>query len=449
MRFRAWFRTSRFDACGDAGQQLKQTLSVWHLAAIGIGCMVGVGIFVLPGVEAAQHAGPGIVLSFLLAALAVSFAALAYAELAAMLPIPGGAYAYSYATLGELPAWLVGWTLLLEYQVAGAMVSIGWSAYLVHLLQSFGIALPHQLTASPFDGQAGLVNLPAILIVWLVTLVTASGVRESAQLTLVLVVIKVVAVVIFLGESIGHIDPVNWSPFLPFGFNGVLTAASVAFIAFGGFEAMTTAAAEAKDPQRDIPRALLLSLVVVAVAYMAVALAMTGVVPFHLLDVADPMVVVLTAAQHPWVARMISSAALFGIASVLLALFVAQPRILFAMAHDGLLPKQLAQVHPRLGTPLAATLLNGGLISLCAGFLPIQAVAELCSVGFLSACLATCLAVLVLRTRQPERFRPFKVPKAMVVLPLGVATYAGMLSMLPAATQQRYAVWTLIGAVVW
>lgn len=431
------------------GHGLKKTLSVWHLAAIGIGCMVGVGIFVLPGVEAAQHAGPGITLSFMLAAIAVGFAALAYAELSAMLPISGGAYSYCYVTLGEFPAWLTGWTLLFEYAVAAAMVAIGWSAYLGHLLQGAGVIIPTQLMMPPFGVAGGMINLPALLVVVMAVMFAMLGIQESARAALALVLIKLAAVLIFLGESAGHVRSENWMPFMPFGFGGVLTAASVTFIAFGGFEAMTTAAEEARNPQRDLPRALGITLLVVMLAYVAVAAVMTGVLPYQELDVADPMTVVLAAARHPWAAQLIAAAALFGMTSVLLALFVAQPRIIFAMARDGLLPAALTRLHHRFGTPQRATLAVGLLVAVIASLLPVQVVAELCSLGILTASLIACLAVLVLRHSHPDLPRPFRMPAAFLLAPLGILLYLTLIFMLPAATLLRYLVWLGLGTLFW
>lgn len=429
----------------DTGHGLRRTLSAWDLAGIGIGCMVGVGIFVLPGVEAAHHAGPAITLSFLLAAIVIAFTALAYAELSTMMPVSGSAYSYCLATFGILPAWLIGWTLLLEYLVGAAMVAIGWSAYLVHLLGGFGLQLPPALTTAPLGNGGGIINLPAMLIVMSVVVVLLIGVRESARITLALVAVKIGAVMVFLGGSIPHIDPANWSPFMPFGFSGVLTASSVAFIAFGGFDAISTAAEEAKKPQRDLPLGLMVALGVVTLSYMAVAATMTGVVPFQQLDVADPMTVVLTAARHPWVSRLVSLAALAGIASVLLAMLLAQPRIMFAMARDGLFPDCLAKVHPRFGTPFRATLISGLVVVVMAGLLPIQIIAELCSLGFLAASTVVCLSVTVLRRRCPGLHRPFRMPCAGVLAPLGMLCCMVLIAMLPYQTQMRYLIWLAAG----
>lgn len=441
------FRKKPLPSASETGHGLRRHLSAWDLAGIGIGCMVGVGIFVLPGVEAAGHAGPAISLSFLLAAIAVSFTALAYAELSSMMPVSGSAYSYSLTTFGILPAWLVGWSLLLEYLVGAAMVAIGWSAYLAHLLKGFGVQLPAALAAPTFGG--GILNLPALLIVLSVMAVVLVGVKESARITLILVVVKIGAVLVFLWESAPHINPVNWSPFMPMGFSGVLTAAAVAFIAFGGFDAICTAAEEAKNPQRDLPIGLMVALVVVALAYVAVAATMTGVVPFRQLDVADPMTVVLTAARHPWISRVVSVAALAGIGSVLLAMLLAQPRIVFAMAKDGLLPGYLAEVHPRFGTPFRSTVISGVVVAAMAGLLPIQVIAELCSMGFLVASMSACLSVFMLRRTHPQRHRPFRVPFAGVVAPLGIACCLLLIAMLPQQTLLRYGVWLTAGLGVY
>ena len=430
-------------------QKMKRVLAWWDLAGIGIGCMVGVGIFVLPGVEAAQHAGPAISLSFLLAAVVVSFTALAYAELSTMLPVSGSAYSYCRITFGIFPGWLMGWALMLEYLVATSMVAVGWSAYLVYLLADFGMALPPAFTTSTLGAGTGFANLPAVVIVCAVLLVVVTGVRESARLAMLLVLLKICAVAIFLVESVPHISPANWSPFMPFGFSGVLTATSVVFIAFGGFDAISTAAEEAKNPQRDLPVGLIVSLGVVALAYIAVATAMTGVVPFKELDVADPMTVVLTAAKHPWVSRLVSVAALIGMSSVLLAMLVAQPRIVFAMARDGLLPAGLAKLQARSGIPLYATLTSVALVIVMAAMLPIQIIAELCSMGFLLASVVVCLAVPILRHRSPELQRPFRMPWVSVVAPFAVCCNLLLIFMLPSATQVRFGLWMLLGSIIY
>jgi basic amino acid/polyamine antiporter, APA family len=430
-------------------QGMKRVLAWWDLAGIGIGCMVGVGIFVLPGIEAAQHAGPAISLSFLLAAVVVSLTALAYAELATMMPLSGGAYSYCHMTFGVFPGWLMGWSLMLEYLVATSMVAVGWSAYLVHLLSGFGLALPPALTSPAVGAGSGFANLPAVLIVSATLLVVMIGVQESARLALALVLLKICAVLVFLGDSAPHINPANWSPFMPFGFSGVLTATSIVFIAFGGFDAISTAAEEAKNPQKDLPIGLLVSLGVVALAYMSVAAVMTGVVPFHELDVADPMTVVLTAAKHPWVSRLVSVAALIGMSSVLLAMLVAQPRIMFAMARDGLLPAGLAKIQPRSGIPLYATLISATIVMVMAALLPIQIIAELCSMGFLLASVVVCLAVLILRKRNPELQRPFRMPWAGVLAPFGVGCNLLLIVMLPFATQLRFGLWLILGIIIY
>ena len=428
-------------------QGMKRVLAWWDLAGIGIGCMLGVGIFVLPGVEAAQNAGPAISLSFMMAAAVVSLTALAYAELSAMLPVSGSAYSYCRITFGVFPGWLMGWVLMLEYLVATSMVAIGWSAYLVHLLSGFGLSLPVSITSPAVGSVAGYANLPAVLIVGAVLMVDLTGVRESARMTLLLVLLKLFAVLIFLGISVSNINIANWSPFMPFGFSGVLTATAVVFVAFGGFDAICTAAEECRNPQRDLPIGLLASLGVVALAYMAVAAIMTGVVPFQELDVADPMTVVLTAARHPWVSRLVSSAALVGMSSVLLAMLVAQPRIMFAMARDGLLPEPLARLHLSSGIPLHATLISATIVMVAAALLPIQVIAELCSMGFLLASLVVCLAVPVLRKRRPELQRPFQMPLATVLVPTGVCCNLVLIVMLPTATQLRFAIWLAIGVI--
>src|SRR5512139_1879372 len=289
------------------GHKLRRALTAWDLAAIGIGCIIGVGIFVLPGVQAARNAGPGIILSFAVASVACACSALCYAELAAMIPVSGSAYTYGYATLGEIFGWIIGWDLILEYMVAAILVSTGWSAYFVNLLRSgFGIDLPRAIAASPFEKDPGLLNLPAVAIVLLITWLLARGIKESSRVNLFIVIIKVAVVLFFIVAAVGHVDPAKWQPFLPFGFKGVMTAAAIVFLAYVGFDAVSTTAEEAKNPQRDLPIGIMASLMVATVLYMAVAAIMTGIVPYKDLGVADPIALVLNTLKMPWASALIS-----------------------------------------------------------------------------------------------------------------------------------------------
>ncbi len=421
----------------EAGRQLKKTLRARDLVALGIGCIIGVGIFVLPGVEAAHHAGPGIILSFAIAAAACACAALCYAELAAMIPVSGSAYTYGYTTLGELPAWIIGWDLILEYMVAACLVSIGWSEYIVNLMKQIGLAMPFALTAAPlawdpagetFVRTGALINLPAVVVVAFLTVLLVRGIKESSSVNKVIVVIKLFAVVLFLALAVWHVEPANWQPFLPFGFAGVMTAAAIVFLAYVGFDAVSTAAEEAVNPQRDMPIGIIGSLLVATVLYMVVAAVMTGVVPYDQLGVADPVAHVLNLLKMPWASAVISVCAGIGITSVLLVLLLGQPRILFAMSRDGLLPPGLSRVHPRYQTPHVTTILTGAVVCVLAALLPIRVVAELCSIGTLFAFVIVSAGVIVLRSTQKDRERPFRVPTgwptAVILLAVALALNA-------------------------
>lgn len=446
------FRTKRIEGemCRPDPERLRRVLTVRDLIAIGIGCMVGVGIFVLPGVQAARHAGPGIVLSFAFAALAATLAALAYAELAALIPAAGSTYAYSYATLGELPAWSIAWALIFEYLVAAGIVAVGWSAYLTDLLSCLGVAIPRCVTASPFDSPPGILNLPALLIVAFATSLLVIGTRESARTMVVLVTIKMSIIVVFIGASAGHMQATNWHPFLPYGIKGVLTASSVVFLGFTGFDAITTAAEESLRPQRDLPIGILVSIAAVTAIYIATAAVMIGVVPYRHLDIADPLTLVLQVAQHPWVSRLVSLAAIVGMTSVLLVLLFGLPRIIYAASRDGLIPSAFSQLHPRFKTPLLSTTLGGLCASCLSAFLPIHTLAELCSAGVLFALMMVSAEVLILRIRHPELRRPFRIPAAPIICPLGLISCGCLMLSLPALTWLRFTAWLLLGfAVYW
>jgi len=457
MVLRQLFRTKPLEqvlAEPEAGEmRLKRALGPWDLVAIGIGCIIGVGIFVLPGVEAATHAGPGIILSFAIAAAACACAALCYAELAAMIPVAGSAYTYGYATLGELPAWIIGWDLILEYMVGACLVAIGWSAYFTNLLNNllrpWEVALPHALTAAPWGPDPGIVNLPAVAIVGALTWLLVRGIRESARVNAVIVALKVAVILVFIALAAGHVNPANWRPFAPFGFSGIVTAAAIVFLAYVGFDAVSTTAEEAKNPQKDMPVGILGSLAVATVLYMAVAAIMTGVVPYTKLNVADPVALVLNELGMPWASALVSVGALAGITSVLLVLLLGQPRILFAMSRDGLLPAAFSRVHPRYRTPYWTTLLTGSLVALAAALTPINVVAELCSIGTLCAFTIVSGGVLVLRYTRPEIPRPFRAPAFPVVPALGVLLCLYLMASLPLVTWLRFLVWLLLGLAVY
>ncbi|MGE5235404.1 MAG: amino acid permease [Acidobacteriota bacterium] len=445
-----------------ARQQLRRVLGPWDLTALGIGCIIGVGIFVLPGVEAATHAGPGIILSFGIAAAACACSALCYAELAAMIPISGSAYTYGYATLGELPAWIIGWDLTLEYMVAACLVAIGWSAYFVNLLdnvlQPWGLALPTSLTSAPlawndtshrFVSTGAWINLPAVVILLLLTALLVRGIKESSSVNVTIVILKLAVIVFFVLLTVWYVKPGNWHPFMPFGFKGVMTAAAIVFLAYVGFDAVSTAAEEAINPQRDMPIGIMGSLAVATVLYMAVAAIMTGVVPYGELGVADPVALVLNHLKMPWASIIVSVGAIAGITSVLLVLLLGQPRILFAMSRDGLLPARLSQVHSRFQTPHVTTILTGSIVAVGAALLPIRVVAELCSIGTLFAFLIVCAGVIVLRYSRPEINRPFRVPLFPVLPALGILLCAYLMISLPATAWERFVIWLVIGLAIY
>jgi APA family basic amino acid/polyamine antiporter len=432
----------------EEGHRLKKALSAWDLTAIGIGCIIGVGIFVLPGVQAATNAGPAIILSFAIAAVACACTALCYAELAAMIPVAGSAYTYGYATLGEVFAWIIGWDLILEYMVAAVLVSTGWSAYFVNLLRSLGLDLPAVLTASPWDPSPGLLNLPAVAIVLVITWLLVRGIKESSSVNMGIVILKLAVILFFIAVTVGHVEPARWQPFMPFGFKGVMTAAAIVFLAYVGFDAVSTTAEEARNPQRDLPIGIIASLVVATVLYMAVAAIMTGVVPYTELGVADPIALVLNSLNMPWASALISVGAMAGITSVLLVLMMGQPRILFAMSRDGLLPPALSQVHPRFKTPHRTTWLTGGIVAVAAAFTPITVSSELCSIGTLFAFVIVCAGVIVLRRTRRDIRRPFKAPLTPVLPGLGVLLCLYLMVSLPGSAWARFAVWLALGMVL-
>jgi APA family basic amino acid/polyamine antiporter len=433
----------------EEGHTLKRSLRAADLIAIGIGCIIGVGIFVIPGVEAARHAGPGIILSFAIAASACACAALCYAELAAMIPVSGSAYTYGYATLGEIFGWIIGWDLLLEYMVGASLVAIGWSAYFVNLLEHLGIHLPTMLVNAPFGAKTGWLNLPAVLIVALLSGLLVRGIKESARVNLVIVAIKLLAILVFIGVAVWHVEPGNWQPFAPFGFKGIMTAAAVVFVAYIGFDVVSTTAEEAVNPQRDLPIGIIGSLVIATLLYMAVAAIMTGVVPYQKLGVPDPVALVVNTLDKPWASMLISVGAIAGITSVLLVLLLGQPRVLFAMSRDGLLPPVLSRVHPRFGTPHLTTCATGLLVAIASALTPIEVVAELTSIGTLFAFVIVCAGVIVLRLTRADLKRPFRAPLYPVLPTLGILLCGYLMFSLTVMTWLRFVVWLAIGLVIY
>ena len=447
------------------GAALNRSLGPGALIAIGIGGIIGTGIFVLTGVAAAQHAGPAITLSFILAALGCVFAGLCYAEFSSMVPVSGSAYAYSYATLGEFVAWFVGWNLVLEYLFAAATVAVGWSRYAVKLLEMMSIHLPTSLTTAPFAAVEGshhivttgaIVNLPAVLIAALVTAICYVGIRQSTMFNGIVVAIKVTVVVMVIAFGAFYVNTDNWHPYIPpntgtsgeFGVSGIIRASGIIFFAYIGFDAVSTAAQEAKNPSRDMPIGILGSLVICTLLYILMSAVLTGLVPFPQLNDAAPVAVALQA--HPglnWLTPLVVVGAIAGLTSVILVMILAQARIFLSMAGHGLLPPAFGKVHPVYRTPHVATAITGTFAALAAGLLPIGILGELVSIGTLIAFIVVCIGVLVLRYTRPEVPRPFRVKAVWPVALLGIGFCGTMALGLPADTWWRLIIWTVIGVI--
>ena len=442
------FRTKPINAnhhLTDTG--LRRVLGAFDLTLLGIGAIIGAGIFVLTGIAAATQAGPAIVISYIVAGLACAFSALAYAELAATIGGCGSAYGYAYAGLGELAAWIIGWDLILEYSVATAAVAIGWSGYVQNALTALGLTLPASLVSAP--GAGGLINLPAAAIVLTLALLLALGVRESSRANAVMVAIKLAAIGVFIAFAVGHVEPANWTPFMPFGWDGVMGGAALIFFAYIGFDAVSTAADEARNPQRDLPIGILASLAVCTVVYMIVAGLLTAVASYTTLNNPSPVADVMLHLGYPWVAGVIAAGAIAGLTSVMLVLYYGLSRVFLAMARDGLLPPAFAAVHPRTQTPLRVILAAGMLMAAVAGLTPIGHVAELVNIGTLAAFFLVCIGVIVLRYTHPNVPRPFKTP-LMPLIPLaGAGTCLYLMAQLPPVTWLRFVAWLGIGFVIY
>ncbi len=426
---------------------LKKTLTAFDITMLGLGIIIGTGIFVLTGVVAAKYAGPAIMLSFVLAGITCAFVAMAYSELAAALPVAGSGYTYAYSTLGEFFAWAVGWGLILEYSVGAATVAIGWSAYFNGLLKAAGIHLPQALTAGPFDG--GIINLPAIAIILIITGLLIRGMHESAKVNRILVFIKVAAIFIFLFIAAPNINPANWEPFMPFGWSGVSAGTAIIFFAYIGFDCIATAAEEAKNPNRDMPIGIIMSLLICTLLYIAVSAALTGVVPYPELDTAEPVAYVLRYLGHNFGSALVGTGALCGLSTVILVFIYAQTRAFFAMSRDGLLPNVFSQVHPKYGTPVKITILVGVCVAALASFTPIHVIAEMTSAGTLFAFLCSLVGVVLLRRRHPELNRPFKCPALYFMATIGFIFSAYIFLNLSAHTFELFGFWLTIGLIIY
>jgi len=435
---------------------LMRCLSAWDLTFMGIGAIIGTGIFVLTGVAAATQAGPAVVLSFVVAGIACAFAALCYAELAASVGGCGSAYGYSYAAFGEFIAWIIGWDLILEYGVSVAAVANGWSGYFNNALTAVGLGLPEFLTKGPAAG--GLVNIPAVAIILILMGLLITGVKQSARLNEAMVFIKLLAISIFIGVAVFHIHPENWTPFAPFGWFsttpdgktvGILAGASLVFFAYVGFDAVSTAVEEAHDPQRDAPIGILASLVFCTVIYIVVSGLLTGIVPYSELNVSSPVAHALQLIGVNWASALVATGVITGLTTVMLVLYYGLTRILMAMSIDGLLPQLFSEVNRKTHTPVKNTVACGIIMATMAGVVPLGILAELVNIGTLAAFVLVCGGVIVLRKTRPDMPRPFKMPFGLLLPVLGVLSCAALIMFLPWVTHLRFIVWLAAGLLVY
>ncbi len=459
--------------------RLRRVLGPVTLTSLGVGAIIGTGIFVLTGVAAHDKAGPGLILSFVLAGIACIFAALCYAEFASMAPVAGSAYTYAYATLGELFAWIIGWDLVLEYAVGSSTVAHGWSAHFQDLLKSFGVIIPRQFSQAPFDfdPEAGkffttgaFLDVPAIIITAIVTVILVKGIRESARFNATMVIIKLVIVLFVIAVGAFYINPDNWKPFAPFGYTGisffghtlfgqtghggaplgVLAGAAIIFFAYIGFDSVSTHAEEAKRPKRDVPIGIIASLIICTVLYIAVSAVLTGMVPYDQIDINAPVAVAFAQHGLAWAQRLIDVGAITGITSVLLVMMLSQPRVLLAMARDGLVPESVfGAVHPKYRTPWKSTILTGLFVATLSAFLPLRILAELTNIGTLLAFVIVCAAVLIMRRTNPDAERPFRAPFVPFVPIMGIITCLILMFSLPVENWWRLFVWLLLGFIIY
>jgi APA family basic amino acid/polyamine antiporter len=472
------FATKPVEAAGhvDAGEPvegglqgevtLKRVLTARHLVLLGVGAIIGAGIFVMTGTAAANYAGPAVILSFVMAGIACAFAGLCYAEFASMMPVSGSAYSYTYSTMGELVAWFIGWNLVLEYLFAASTVAVGWSGYLNSFLGSLGAGLPDAFIQAPYHYSAeaksfvstgAIVNLPAVLIVAAISALCYRGITQSAWVNALIVAIKVTVIVLFLGFAAQYINADNWTPFIPeneggtrFGMEGVVRGAAVVFFAYIGFDAVSTAAGEAKNPQRDMPIGILGSLAICTLLYIAMAATLTGLLPYTQLGTSKPVATALeTYPALAWLKHVVEIGAIAGLSSVILVMLMGQPRIFYAMSRDGLMPKIFGRVHPKFHTPYVGTVIVGVVASIMAGLLPLDFLGDLVSMGTLLAFATVCAGVLILRYTRPDLPRPFRVPGAHLISPIGVVACLYLFWQPFKDHWQVMVGWTIIGFVIY
>jgi len=445
---------------------LKRHLTALNLTLLGVGCVIGAGIFVLTGTAAALHAGPAIALSFIISAFGCLLAGLCYAEFASMIPVSGSAYTYGYATMGEFVAWIIGWDLILEYLFGSATVAVGWGGYVTSFLADFGVVLPTVMCQSPFvfnstgwHTSGAFINFPAVFIVAIMTTLLVIGIKESAKFNNIIVLIKVTVILLFIGFGISHIHLANWTPFIPantgefghFGWSGILTGAAVVFFAYVGFDAVSTTSQEAINPKRDVPRGILFSLLICTVLYIAVSLVLTGILNYKYLNVEAPIALAINSAGPGliWLRPIIKVGAIAGLSSVVLVLLLGQSRVFFTMASDGLLWKSFAKTHPRFKTPHITTIVTGSVAAFFAGLFPIGLLGEMVSIGTLLAFVIVSIGIILLRRSEPDAVRGFRTPWVPFVPILGALVCLAQMASLPRATWLRLIVWMLIGFVIY
>ena len=468
----------RAEADNVTEKSLRRHLGPWGLTALGIGAIIGAGIFVLTGQAAALHAGPAVPLSMIAVGIACAFAGLCYAEMAAAVPVAGSAYTYSYATMGELVAWIIGWDLVLEYAAGAATVGVGWSGHLVSLVNQFGINLPEHLTQAPTrwctEGEVtravagcahaglnltgALLNLPAVFIVAVMSTILVVGIKESASVNNFIVILKVLIVLLIVGVGLSYVNPSNWHPFIPpntgewgtYGVSGILRGAGLVFFAYIGFDAVSTAAQEAKNPQRDLPIGILGSLAICTLLYVVVSAVLVGMVPYTELNVAAPVAYALEKVGAPHLVRiLVDVGAVLGLASVILVMLLGQSRVFYSMSRDGLLGGWAGKVHPKFRTPYLSSIFTGVAVGLATGILPLQLLGQLVNIGTLLAFVLVCIGVLILRKKRPDLDRPFRTPLVPFVPIMGILCCVGLMATLPADTWIRLIVWLLIGFVIY